>query len=31
MLVKKVDARGYSCPQPVLITKKSLEIGRAHV
>ena len=25
MLVKKVDARGYSCPQPVLITKKSLE------
>lgn len=25
MLVKKVDVRGYSCPQPVLITKKSLE------
>lgn len=24
-LAKKVDARGYSCPQPVLITKKALE------
>ncbi|MGL5312647.1 MAG: sulfurtransferase TusA family protein [Peptostreptococcaceae bacterium] len=25
ILVKKLDARGYSCPQPVLITKKALE------
>lgn len=24
-LGKKVDARGYSCPQPVLIAKKALE------
>lgn len=24
-LVKKIDARGYSCPQPVLLTKKALE------
>lgn len=24
-MVKKIDARGYSCPQPVLLTKKALE------
>lgn len=24
-MVKKIDARGISCPQPVLMTKKGLE------
>lgn len=24
-MVKKIDARGMSCPQPVLMTKKGLE------
>lgn len=24
-MAKKIDARGYSCPQPVLLTKKALE------
>ncbi|MEG2868718.1 MAG: sulfurtransferase TusA family protein [Paraclostridium sp.] len=25
ILVKKIDARGFSCPQPVLMSKKGLE------
>ncbi|WP_057536198.1 sulfurtransferase TusA family protein [Paraclostridium sordellii] len=25
ILVKKIDARGFSCPQPVLMSKKELE------
>ncbi len=24
-MVKKIDARGFSCPQPVLMSKKGLE------
>nr|WP_330383680.1 sulfurtransferase TusA family protein [Romboutsia hominis] len=24
-MAKKIDARGYSCPQPVLMAKKGLE------
>lgn len=27
-LVKKIDARGLSCPQPVLMVKKALEQSR---
>ena len=34
--MKQVDARGLSCPEPVIMTKNALaskeaEIGRAHV
>jgi len=26
--MNKIDARGYSCPEPVLMTKRALEKGR---
>ena len=26
--MNQIDARGYSCPEPVLMTKKALEQGR---